>query len=1229
MASGRTNEELIELYNKSSSSDERDILLSKMTLAGLFPSESQEGQEGQESQEQNINYDKYGVYPDIEDNNFLVKLFHKREFAENKIVNINQLTTCNGNVDFEVSPVQRFVTNFLSGKTPYYSALLYHGVGVGKTCAAISIAEAFLNKFPRKKVYIIAPPNIQPNFKRTIFDINNVTISDDNDIPNSHNGCTGNLYLELTGTQFEKDKKVIERKVKVFIDSRYILMGYIQLASYIESIKSRVSYIKDIERREDEIKILLQKEFNNRLMIIDEAHNLRDIPGGDKNEDNFDSPGGAIELNDSTQGKKLTQSLTQVLEQSNQMKLVLLTATPMYNSYIEILFLLNLLLINDKKVILRPQDIFDNNGNFIKGTASAEKLGRVIGRYVSYMRGESPKSFPIRLNPPENVLRIEDWPTKDPNNQNIELNENIENGLRALPLVPVQYGSKSYNTFEQIIKSSIDNYGLGVTSIDTLIQSGNWIYPTLDDDSELEDRIRDTGFSKVFDDESNSIKGLKRYTSRIGPPTWLLQENLVDYSPKTAFILKQIRKAEGVLFIYSRFIKSGALPIALALEANGYTPWGKDRTMLYDGIQVSDGRQCALCESREKKHNGKDHEFIAAKYILLTGKKDISPNNNEAVIAERSFNNYDGRDIKIVIGSQVASEGIDLKFIREIYVFDSWFHLNKMEQVLGRGIRTCSHIHPKIPKEKRNCSVYLLVNTLSKEKETADLYMYRIGMIKGIPISKVNRVIKKFALDCNLNYLGNVISTLDGEVHINAQRYPPKGILLNVNDKDYTSLCDYMECSFVCVPDLKDKINLDDTETITYDDYTARFRESEIKQTIKKIFQTNDMIELINIYKYFPTIPKEALFSTLNDIVNNRSFRLIVNNKEGYLTYRNGYYLFQPIKLEDDSIPLSLRFVDYPSKKDEYIPSKINVILKEEVVEAPIDATETQSIIQKFWKSFTSFYSIIIHTPNVTTIPQLVRVSLNDKFKDESLVDEFSKRIKMVIWLYDTMKENIEYKKILGQVLLEFVWDNFLNIQDQLNLVKSQDEIINTIGREQIIRNGEYFRGISMEEPYKINYYKNGKLTNPALNEILNKDTKDIYNELPPANIETTGKIYGFLTYKTKILTLKTANPEKVGKNPGVGRDCRGVSAIKDKAEILFELGRILKETIGTDFDLNNENLALKGGKRKIESANVYCALIEIVLRWMDIKKVKSLRWFYRPISAYKTKHIPKSKKIE
>ena len=39
-----------------------------------------------------------------------------------------------------------------------------------------------------------------------------------------------------------------------------------------------------------------------------------------------------------------------------------------------------------------------------------------------------------------------------------------------------------------------------------------------------------------------------------------------------------------------------------------------------------------------------------------------------------------GSNVKVVIGSQVASEGLNLKCIREMHVIDSWYHLNRIDQ---------------------------------------------------------------------------------------------------------------------------------------------------------------------------------------------------------------------------------------------------------------------------------------------------------------------------------------------------------------------------------------------------------------------------------------------------------------------------------------------------------------------------------------------------------------------
>lgn len=1246
--------EFLEQWSVESDPARREAMFREMTTRGLFPAD--------------IDYEKtYGLYPDIADENFLMKLFHKKEFAENKLESLQDLATCGGKVDFELIPVQRFISNYLSAKTPYNSALLYHGVGVGKTCSAISISEAYLYTYPKKKVFIIAPPNIQPNFWKTIFDIENVIIPDEIDLPNTQNGCTGNLYLELTGTQYEKDIHIIERKVKQLIHTRYEFMGYIQLATYIERIVGSVSpAIKDMERRRlEEIK-LLRKEFSANCMIIDEAHNLRDIPGGDKEEDKIDVPGGEEELTDAAQGKRLTSILKRVLQYALDMKFVLLTATPMYNSYLEILFLLNLLLENDKMATFKPQDIFNSDESFKEGGDA--KFGRIVQIYVSYMRGETPISFPIRLNP-NNAPFLKSWPVLGPDNNPSNITENISERLLHLPIVPVRFGSETYSVFESILNNSIEKNKLNLHSIDTMIQSGNWIYPS--DSEDFEDRIGDRGFDTCFSEEGRKnpafTKVVTQYKSEVDA-RWLTADNLVNYSPKSAFILKRIRKSEGPIFIYSRFIKSGALALALALEANGYTPYGRDRGLLVDGVQVEGGLQCALCEHRKGNHAA-DHAFLPAKYVLLTGRKDISPNNPAAVHAERASSNYNGADIKVIIGSQIASEGIDFKFIREIYVFDSWYHLNKMEQVLGRGIRTCSHIHPKIVAEKRNCTVYLMVNTL-EHRESADMYMYRKGMIKAIQIGKISRVIKRYAIDCNINMEGNLITDLEGRTQINSQRAPPQGTVVDINDKNYSNLCDWMECEYSCA----EPINLDlDESMLTYDEYSSRWRESEIKKVIKRLFEKTPFIKIEDIQGLMTAVPKEALFSILHDIVNNKSYRLHVNGKEGYLLYRNGFYLFQPIELHEIDIPLALRIAHYPVKVDKYIPmQKVPVAKVEEVryegkesesegesegdgegeseegegesekgekgkserekgegerekgegeekAKAKAKAPKSNFLIS-FWEIFVQVAEKLragTHDINSISLPSVVQTAINEKYKGNTELIKYNIfRIEMIYWLYISLKNNRESRIFYADVVLEYIWDNFLTSQEQILLLK---KVPNKISEEQVVNN-KYFRYINLQKPYDIKYIslENNKLIVESLQDRLEEN--DPYKSLK-ANTDTTGKGYGFIVPIDGVLTFKTnKDVARVGDLPEGGQGCKIISRLAPHIESLILLGNILKESGANDLELNRE--VLEGtSSRSFKNVQRYCAVRELVLRFMDLKKVNGLRWFYRPISSHKTEH--------
>jgi hypothetical protein len=1263
-----SNEELLERWKTETTFEQRDAMLELLQKRELFP----RLMEAQDEWE-----DEAGLYPDSSDPKFTEKLMSKQEFAENKQKSIREqqeegVNPCDAEKEFELTPVQRFIGRYLSPQCPYNSALLYHGVGVGKTCAAVTVAENYLRSFPRRSVIIVAPKIIQAGFRTTLFDPSEdgLQIPESDTEPNlCVRSCTGNTYLKRTGMEFEKNRDVIRRAVNESISMRYTFFGYIQFNSYIESVLARVPQGLSEEAARIQREKLLRREFSGRLLIIDEAHNLRDGAGEAEDEDR-DVAGGDAELSEAKAGKKLTPNLIRVLESSDGMKLMLLTGTPMYNTYREIIFLLNLMLINDKKATLSERDIFLPSGAFRpagEGHKSGEEiLGSVASAYVSFMRGENPLSFPIRLYP-EDTPKMTEWPQRSPDA--VEITPLARERMAKFPFVPVQYEGESQREYLRISEEAIQAGGVGVNSIDEMVQSGNWLFP-----AEGGVQHRDAGFKTCFQDRSEEAgsSGATSYKSRTGPPTWLLAKNLGTASPKAKLILNRLQTSRGITFVYSRFIRSGALPLALALEANGYTMYDREKPLLEDGIQDDLGRQCAMCPRRERQHAGAGHPFVAAKYILLTGKSSISKSNAEMVKAARRKSNLNGGQIKVILGSSVASEGVDFRFVREMFVFDSWFHLNKLEQVLGRGIRTCSHA--LLPAEQRNCTIYLLVNQFAQdqETETADMYMYRQGLAKAIQIGRVTRVLKRYALDCNLNREAIYITGLAKQRQVDAQRKDRGEV--DINDTPFSSLCDWLEtCEYKCAHPVE--IQEDDLDSSTYDEYAARWREAQLKSAIKKLFDTpqkrtnskgeqvpvgeQTFLKLEQIQEQFDAVPPSVISGLLSEIVGNRSFRLRVRGTEGYLVYRNGYYVFQPDYLSDVRTPLALRVAEVPVRRDHFearnfrapaavqkgVPPPPRAEVAAEAATGPVVApvaavppaegmpSASARSLAAYWVALKEWAEKIrAGTAPLEDIPPAVLTAIDARYQGGELAREKDQLI-MFNWMYEHIQttEEIEeakrapYRAILAEILLEFLWDGNLKPMEQRELYRTTDAAVRTVAAEQIQRIGEreafrYVHPITGA----IVYICGTEVCEPSVARVFDESAADPLNRTE-INTETTGKIYGFLVPKSKEGRLIFKTAEKLPQPGGTvekGLECYNNSNISAHIRMLKEIGDILAEEGYPRFLLREEILDEKTRKhaerkaakaagekyvprpfnprRVFENAIRACALKEIALRWID-----------------------------
>ena len=138
--------------------------------------------------------------------------------------------------EFEVAPHQRFVRSFMSSATPYNSLLLFHGLGSGKTCAAMQVAEETFNSLAStgtpRRTFVVAAPNLQSQFKKSLFDPEKlVNINGVWRLP----GCVSSELLAeaLPDPRSAEPKETILKRLDQAVNRRYRFVGPEQLANMV------------------------------------------------------------------------------------------------------------------------------------------------------------------------------------------------------------------------------------------------------------------------------------------------------------------------------------------------------------------------------------------------------------------------------------------------------------------------------------------------------------------------------------------------------------------------------------------------------------------------------------------------------------------------------------------------------------------------------------------------------------------------------------------------------------------------------------------------------------------------------------------------------------------------------------------------------------------------------------------------------------------------------------
>ena len=564
------------------------------------------------------------------------------------------------------------------------------------------------------------------------------------------------------------------------------------------------------------------------------------------------------------------------------------------------------------------------------------------------------------------------------------------------------------------------------------------------------------------DTKTPAIKGGFEYKK--GSPRIFEPDQIGLYSSKIKNVCDEIynvetgKISEGIILIYSAYIDSGLLPMALALEEMGFQRYGKKAKSLFKSPPSP------VVDVRTMKPPTNKKDFKPARYVMITGDPRLSPDNDADVKAITSDDNIfeinkngekidiSGSKIKVVLISQAGSEGLDFKAIRQIHILEPWYNMNRNEQIIGRGVRNFSH--KDLPFEKRNVEIFLYGTLLeTPDEEAADLYVYRISEIKAIKIGKVTRLLKETSVDCIINHDQTKFTSENfNEIHENRniKQILSTGIVkdnFEIGDMPNSATCDYMDtCEFKClIPDP----SLDETllNSDTYNEAFMLINSDKIIQKIKglmkeRFFYTKkDLMIEINKPKKYPTV---QIYAALTQIINdNTEYISDKYNRTGYLVNIGDYYLFQPselnfknISIYDRSVPLDFKheMIKFDIKTDiaKHVIDKRGLFEKHKAINELIEVnefSEGKELLNKMYEMYklaTKSTSVERGNKNWYQHCGIVILKMNKEgikldlliiFLIEHIVDSLmmSERVSVLNFIY----ANKDYEKTISDKILK------------------------------------------------------------------------------------------------------------------------------------------------------------------------------------------------------------------
>lgn len=736
-------------------------------------------------------------------------------------------------------PRQLFLSKYLSKNTIYDNLLVYWKTGTGKTAVAITIAESFkeyVSNMGKKILILTKNENIEKNFRNELItEISKNEYLSDTERENLLYGDS-NKYKQLKSNVNRRINKIYDfRTYRTFVN-QVIGMKEFQKDTYGLSMKKKQRDTKGQEVRKTVTSSKGLTNLNNTLIIIDEAHNIK---SGD-----------------------FYNALKSILEKSVNYRLVLLTATPMFDTSKDIVSIANILNINNPSKLIKSDKIMK------KTQPESELLKTEIYSFTKKGKEMINNAFLGKVSYLD--VNTQMYPEK------VYMGEPVLDKEGSVKVIKCEMSLHQYKYYKKIIRSDSDvKYNKNIDKTIDVISNKEILEETTHV-SKSDSLYKNSSDASTFV-FSNGLFGKEGFDVAFNKNGTLKEEfkdsfkgiTLKKNSAKLYNLLNNVKigtSMNGTIFIYSNYVNNGGTElIKHLLLNNGYKLYSK-------GKKIESGHSFILFDDSIKSEIRDEQKKIF---------------NSSA--------NKNGDIIKIIVGSPIISEGITLKNVRQIHILEPSWNMSKKYQIEGRGIRHKSH--ELLAPEDRRVDIYAYCSIHSKDPKGIfiDKEKYILSEQKDRSIKSVERLLKKIAIDCSYN--------------------SP-----NPNYIHYTSDCDYDKCEYTC--NIKKSGNIDKS-TYNYfiddfDEFDISFNTTIIKELFQEYFIWNiqDIISTIK-KKSNNIISNESIYKTLIDLVETKELLTDKYDREGFIIQKGSFFIFNPLDIDIET-SLYSKMMDFEQDINQY-----------------------------------------------------------------------------------------------------------------------------------------------------------------------------------------------------------------------------------------------------------------------------------------------------------------------